>query len=66
MRRTRFSPISLNSCNMAKGAGRLFKERKLEDSGWLLQGDPWAGIVITFAKDLSSDPELERTFGEGG
>ena len=51
---------------MAMGAGRLSKERKLEDSGWLLQGDPWAGIVVTFAKDLSSDPKLERASGEGG
>ena len=57
MRRTFFIPASLDSCNMAKGAGRLSKERELKDSGWLLQGDPWAGIAVTLAKILSRDPE---------
>ena len=44
---------------MAKGAGRLSKESKLEDNGWLLQGDPWAGNAITFAKVLSRDPDKD-------
>lgn len=59
MRRTVFTPASLDSCNMAKGAGRLSKERKLGDSGWLLQGDPWAGVAITFAKALSRGLEKD-------
>ena len=57
MRRTSFTPASLDSCNMAKGAGRFSKERELKDSGWLLQDDPWAGIAVTFAKVLSRCPE---------
>ena len=59
MRRTVFTPASLDSYNMAKGAGRLSKERRLEDSGWLLQGYPWAGVEVTFAKALSRGPEKD-------
>ena len=57
MRRTLFSPASLDSCNMAKGAENLSEARTLEDSGWFLQDDPWAELAVTFAKVLNRDPE---------
>ena len=49
MRRTFFTPASLDSCNMAKGAGRLSVERKIKDGGWL----------FTLAKVLSRVPEKD-------
>ena len=52
-------PSILGFLQHGQGRWKIVQGEKLGDSGWLLQGDPWAGVAITFAKALGRGLEKD-------